>query len=250
MTTTATAKNGINVGFFTVHHMIHEGLKPGDAAKLGFDYEIVIAGSGPSGISAAMTARQENFKYVVLEKRETFAATIYDYPKKNGSLMDYFTAFGCFYPDDTSYTHTPSNCELQSDICTRTDDFNSTFNSIKHNGCYVFPGDPEWDPRFNGEAGAPRVPCVTVYQRDTLAPADHCKYVRNSKPVWEPPTGKECMIVVGNDGWEAVVTDIIGIHDYDSDPRRMSGRYRTEEQSVHDLFRHERPGHRARTSIH
>jgi thioredoxin reductase (NADPH) len=75
-------KNGINVGFFTVHHMIHEGLKPGDAEKNGVDYEIVIAGSGPSGISAAMTARQENFKYVVLEKRETFAATIYDYPKK------------------------------------------------------------------------------------------------------------------------------------------------------------------------
>src|SRR5581483_11492113 len=32
-------------------------------------------------------------------------------------------------------------------------------------------------------------------------------------------------LVVGNDGWEAVATDIIGIHDYDADPRRLARRY-------------------------
>ncbi len=80
-------KNGINVGFFTVHHMIHEGLAPGQAARAGVDYEVVIAGSGPAGISAAMTARQENLRYVLLEKRETFASTIQDYPKKK-KLME------------------------------------------------------------------------------------------------------------------------------------------------------------------
>ncbi|HET9887730.1 MAG TPA: glycoside hydrolase family 2 TIM barrel-domain containing protein, partial [bacterium] len=31
--------------------------------------------------------------------------------------------------------------------------------------------------------------------------------------------------VVGNDGWESVVTDIIGIHDYDADPTRLARRY-------------------------
>jgi beta-galactosidase/beta-glucuronidase len=50
--------------------------------------------------------------------------------------------------------------------------------------------------------------------------------------------------VISNDGWEATETDMIGIHDYDNDPRRMSGRYRTEAQSVEDLFDYERPGHR------
>ena len=29
--------------------------------------------------------------------------------------------------------------------------------------------------------------------------------------------------VIGNDGWESVATDIIGIHDYDDDPRRLAG---------------------------
>jgi hypothetical protein len=33
--------------------------------------------------------------------------------------------------------------------------------------------------------------------------------------------------VIGNDGWESVVTDIIGIHDYDNNPDRLLQRYGT-----------------------
>ena len=49
--------------------------------------------------------------------------------------------------------------------------------------------------------------------------------------------------VIGNDGWESVVTDIIGIHDYDQDPDRIVRRYRIEETSP-SLLRRERPGGR------
>jgi hypothetical protein len=49
--------------------------------------------------------------------------------------------------------------------------------------------------------------------------------------------------VVGNDGWESVATDIIGIHDYDEQPQRMARRYFTRE--VPTLLKHERPGGRA-----
>jgi beta-galactosidase/beta-glucuronidase len=35
--------------------------------------------------------------------------------------------------------------------------------------------------------------------------------------------------VVGNDGWEAVATDIIGIHDYDPNPERIAKRYHHDE---------------------
>ncbi len=35
--------------------------------------------------------------------------------------------------------------------------------------------------------------------------------------------------VVGNDGWESVATDIIGIHDYDPDPERIARRYQAHE---------------------
>jgi hypothetical protein len=49
--------------------------------------------------------------------------------------------------------------------------------------------------------------------------------------------------VVGNDGWESVTTDIIGIHDYEDDPERMARRYYSPE--VPKLLARERPGGRA-----
>jgi beta-galactosidase/beta-glucuronidase len=49
--------------------------------------------------------------------------------------------------------------------------------------------------------------------------------------------------VIGNDGWESVSTDIIGIHDYDSDPERIAHRYHADRLMPHTLKR-ERPGGR------
>jgi hypothetical protein len=49
--------------------------------------------------------------------------------------------------------------------------------------------------------------------------------------------------VIGNDGWEHVATDIVGIHDYDQDPNRLARRYAAREAIPHLLSR-ERPGGR------
>ena len=49
--------------------------------------------------------------------------------------------------------------------------------------------------------------------------------------------------VIGNDGWESVATDIIGIHDYDDQPERIAKRYHAEEV-LPRLFKRERPGGR------
>jgi hypothetical protein len=49
--------------------------------------------------------------------------------------------------------------------------------------------------------------------------------------------------VVGNDGWESVATDMIGIHDYDADPARISRRY-NEGEALPQILRRERPGGR------
>lgn len=35
--------------------------------------------------------------------------------------------------------------------------------------------------------------------------------------------------VVGNDGWESVATDIIGVHDYDDQPERLGKRYLADD---------------------
>jgi beta-galactosidase/beta-glucuronidase len=49
--------------------------------------------------------------------------------------------------------------------------------------------------------------------------------------------------VIGNDGWESVSTDIIGIHDYDDQPERIARRYHADE-ILPRLFKRERPGGR------
>ena len=49
--------------------------------------------------------------------------------------------------------------------------------------------------------------------------------------------------VIGNDGWESVATDLIGIHDYDPRPDAIAHRYGVEEVETR-LFQHERPGGR------
>ncbi len=50
--------------------------------------------------------------------------------------------------------------------------------------------------------------------------------------------------VIGNDGWESVSTDIIGIHDYESVPERLAHRYHADRLLPH-LLQKERPGGRA-----
>jgi hypothetical protein len=50
--------------------------------------------------------------------------------------------------------------------------------------------------------------------------------------------------VIGNDGWEAAATDIIGIHDYDADPQQILRRYDTHSHELARILKQERPGHR------
>lgn len=52
--------------------------------------------------------------------------------------------------------------------------------------------------------------------------------------------------VIGNDGWESSATDIIGIHDYDTDPDHLRARY-ASEGAPEQLFDRRRPGGRILT---
>lgn len=49
--------------------------------------------------------------------------------------------------------------------------------------------------------------------------------------------------VIGNDGWEMVVSDIIAIHDYDGVPSRITQRY-DRGRDLNEMLATERPGHR------
>ncbi|MET0449248.1 MAG: glycoside hydrolase family 2, partial [Aeromicrobium sp.] len=52
--------------------------------------------------------------------------------------------------------------------------------------------------------------------------------------------------VIGNDGWESGATDIIGIHDYDTNPDHIRQRY-ASEAAPQQLFDRRRPGGRILT---
>ncbi len=87
-----------------------------------------------------------------------------------------------------------------------------------------------WVP-FNESWGAPNLP-------DNPAERHYIRSVYHLTKTLDPTRP-----VIGNDGWESVATDIIGIHDYDSDPERIARRYHADEVRPR-LFRRERPGGR------
>jgi beta-galactosidase/beta-glucuronidase len=96
---------------------------------------------------------------------------------------------------------------------------------------YSHPCIISWVP-FNESWGVPNLP---------NSPAER-HYVRGLYHLTK--TLDPTRPVVGNDGWESVATDIIGIHDYDPDPERLGKRYQADEV-LPRLFRRERPGGRS-----
>ena len=96
---------------------------------------------------------------------------------------------------------------------------------------YSHPCIAAWVP-FNESWGVPNLP---------NSPAER-HYVRGLYHLTK--TLDPTRPVVGNDGWESVATDIIGIHDYDPDPVRLAKRYHADEV-LPRLFRRERPGGRS-----
>jgi beta-galactosidase/beta-glucuronidase len=90
-----------------------------------------------------------------------------------------------------------------------------------------------WVP-FNESWGVPELTNVREH-RDAIEALYHMtKTLDATRPV------------VGNDGWESSATDIIGIHDYDSNPEQLGQRYGIGID-IEQLFDRRRPGGRILT---
>ena len=87
-----------------------------------------------------------------------------------------------------------------------------------------------WVP-FNESWGVPDLPASPAQRHYVQALYHLTKCIDPSRPV------------IGNDGWESVATDIIGIHDYDDQPDRLGTRYGINEVETR-LLKRERPGGR------
>ncbi len=69
-------KNAANLGRAVVEHMLQTGLvaTPGHI-------DVLIVGSGPGGLSAALSCKQRGLSYVLLEKENIISSTVSRYPK-------------------------------------------------------------------------------------------------------------------------------------------------------------------------
>ncbi len=98
---------------------------------------------------------------------------------------------------------------------------------------YSHPCIVSWVP-FNESWGIPDLPEIPEQRHYVQTLYHHTRTLDSTRPV------------IGNDGWESVATDIIGIHDYADDPEEIAERYHSDEV-VGRLFTRERPGGRLLT---
>src|SRR5690606_16302574 len=74
-------KNAANLGRAVVEHALATGMYPGALGGGPDTVDVAIVGSGPGGLSAALTCIQKGLSYVVLDKEQMIASTIARYPK-------------------------------------------------------------------------------------------------------------------------------------------------------------------------
>jgi len=98
---------------------------------------------------------------------------------------------------------------------------------------YSHPCVIVWVP-FNESWGVPNLTSMQAHRNAVEALYHLTRMLDGTRPV------------IGNDGWEASATDILGIHDYDASPERLKARYAVTDP-VRTLFDQRRPGGRILT---
>ncbi len=98
---------------------------------------------------------------------------------------------------------------------------------------YSHPCVVVWVP-FNESWGVPNLTAIQAHRNAVEALYHLTRTLDPTRPV------------LGNDGWEASATDILGIHDYDCDPERLQARYAISDPT-RILFDQRRPGGRILT---
>jgi beta-galactosidase/beta-glucuronidase len=98
---------------------------------------------------------------------------------------------------------------------------------------YSHPCVIVWVP-FNESWGVPNLTSTQSHRNAVEALYHLTRTLDSTRPV------------IGNDGWEASATDILGIHDYDCDPVSLKARYGSSAQTQ-ELFDRRRPGGRILT---
>jgi NAD-dependent dihydropyrimidine dehydrogenase PreA subunit len=82
-------KNASNLGRAVIEHAVQSGLQSSSRAKpTPGVLDVLIVGSGPGGLSAALSCVEHGLTYAVLEKDDLVAATIARYPKGKNVMAE------------------------------------------------------------------------------------------------------------------------------------------------------------------
>ena len=84
---TPQVKNAANLGQAVIQRIAKQGVKGGIGKQVGADTDIIIVGSGPAGLSAALACVEFGLSYIVLEKEREFSWTIRNYYHKGKPVM-------------------------------------------------------------------------------------------------------------------------------------------------------------------
>ncbi len=68
-------KNSVEQGQAAIENLVKSGIKKDDST-----YDLVIVGAGPAGISASLTAKKHNLKFLTLEQ-DTLGGTVFTFPR-------------------------------------------------------------------------------------------------------------------------------------------------------------------------
>ncbi len=105
----------------------------------------------------------------------------------------------------------------------------------------------EWAETIRRDASHPCIICWVPFNEswgvfdlpDSQAQRDLVRGVYHLTRALDPT--RPC---IGNDGWEAVAGDILAIHDYERDPRKIEDRYNLDDDDFERMLRRDRPGGR------
>jgi thioredoxin reductase len=208
---TPQVKNATNLGRAVVQRIVQQGGRPGIGREAGCDVDVAVVGSGPSGLSAALTCIELGLSYVVLEKERAFSWTIRNYYHKGKEVMaePHDVALEATLPHwDTSREELLGAWQALVDQHRVDIRYQHSVLDVKHDGSRftVSLGDPKDKPIGAMTAARVVIAIGTLGNPRKLGCAgDELEKVKNSLVDPDEWVGKSIMVVGGSDSAVEVV---------------------------------------------